>query len=81
MQKFTSTGKYIAKFGQKTLQGTQLSDPIAIAVTSNGLIAVSYWDKHQIFFFSSGRKVVNITAKENNFLKLATGWARPPACS
>ena len=75
VQKFTSTGKYITKFGQKTLRGTQLSDPIAIAVTSNGLIAVSDWDKNQIFFFSNGGKIVNIIAKENNFLKLPAGIA------
>ena len=44
-----------------------------VKVPPGGLIAISDWDKNQIFFFSNGGKIVNAIAKENNFLKLLAG--------
>ena len=46
-----------------------------IKVPPGGLIAISDWDKNQIFFFSNGGKIVSTIAKENNFLKPSAGIA------
>ena len=72
IQKFTATGKFLLKFGQKALAR---GSPWGIAISSNGSVYVSDWKQGQIHVFQSSGKYVNTIGKHDNFLKRPAGIA------
>lgn len=53
IQKLTSSGKYVKKFGQKTLRGTCLGEPWGLVAAPDGKLYVTDWDKNCIHVFNS----------------------------
>lgn len=56
IQKLTSGGKYIQKFGHKSLRGSTLGEPWGIAIGPDHKLYITDWDKSCIHIFcSNGR--------------------------
>ena len=72
VQKFSATGKFLLKFGQKLLAR---GSPWGIAISSNGNVYVSDWKLGQIHIFQSNGKYVNTLAKDDGLLKRPAGIA------
>ena len=72
IQKFSATGKFLLKFGQKLLAR---GSPWGIAISSNGNVYVSDWKLGQIHIFQSSGKHVNTIAKDDGLLKRPAGIA------
>ena len=72
IQKFTATGKFLLKFGQKSLAR---GSPWGIAISSNGNVYVSDWKLAQIHVFQSSGKCINTIGKHDGFLKRPAGIA------
>ena len=72
IQKFTATGKFLLKFGQKALAR---GSPWGIAISSNGSVYVSDWKLGLIHVFQSSGKCINTIGKHDGFLKRPAGIA------
>ena len=75
VQKFTSRGKYILKFGQKALWGAQLHDPWGLALSpSDNKVYISDWEKGRIYVYQKDGRHLNTIGKDNNsFLMFPAG--------
>ena len=69
IQKFTSHGMHLLKFGQRTLYGHQLNDPWGVAISPvDGNVYVSDWEKSRIYIYKPNGKYVRPIGKEG-FIK------------
>ena len=69
IQKFTSHGMYLLKFGQRALYGHQLSNPWGVAISpADGNVYVSDWDKSRLYIYKPNGKYVRPIGKEG-FIK------------
>ena len=69
IQKFTSHGMHILKFGQRALYGHQLNDPWGVAVSpADGNVHISDWDKSRIFVYSPSGRFLRLIGREG-FIK------------
>lgn len=69
VQKFTSNGIQLLKFGQRVLYGHQFNDPWGVAVSpANGDVYVSDWDKNRVYIYEPNGKYVSSIGKEG-FIK------------
>ena len=65
IQKFTSHGMYLLKFGQRALYGHQLSNPWGVAISpADGNVYVSDWDKSRLYIYRPNGKYVRPIGKE-----------------
>ena len=55
IQKFTSTGELVTKWGSFGLDDKQFDNPIGIAMASDGSVYVADMDNHRIQKFSVGQ--------------------------
>ena len=75
VQKFTSRGKYLLKFGQKAFWGTQLHDPWGLALSPDDKIYISDWDKGRISVYQKDGKKVKTFGRKDDGLKFPAGIA------
>ena len=73
VQKFTSHGKYLLKFGQKAFWGTQLHDPYGLALSPDNKIYVSDWERGRIYVYQKDGKHLSTIGKDNAFLLFPAG--------
>ena len=85
IQKLTSGGKYIQKFGHKSLRGSSLGEPWGIAIGPNNKLYVTDWDKSCIhIFYSNGRYDCTIGSDDTilgESLKFPAGIAVNASCN
>ena len=69
VQKFTSCGMHLLKFGQRVLYGHQFNDPWGVAVSpADGDVYVSDWDKNRVDIYKPNGRYVRSIGKEG-FIK------------
>ena len=69
VQKFTSCGMHLLKFGQRVLYGHQFNDPWGVAVSpADGDVCVSDWDKNRVDIYKPNGRYVRSIGKEG-FIK------------
>lgn len=73
VQKFTSRGKYLLKFGQKAFWGSQLHDPYGLALSSDEKLYITDWEKGRILVYQKDGRHVSTIGKDHAFLKFPAG--------
>lgn len=73
VQKFTSRGKYLLKFGQKAFWGKQLHDPYGLALSPDDRLYITDWEKGRIYVYQKDGRHVTTIGKDNPFLKFPAG--------
>ena len=73
VQKFTSRGKYLLKFGQKAFWGSQLHDPYGLAISPDGRLYVTDWEKGRILVYQKDGRHMSTMGKDHTFLKFPAG--------
>ena len=75
VQKFTSRGKYLLKFGQKAFWGNQLHDPYGLTLSPDGRLYITDWEKGRVLIYQKDGRHVSTIGKEKDkkFLKFPAG--------
>ena len=73
VQKFTSRGKYLLKFGQKAFWGSQLHDPYGLTLSPDNKLYITDWEKGRVLVYKKDGRHVNTIGKDNAFLKFPAG--------
>ena len=73
VQKFTSRGKYLLKFGQKAFWGSQLHDPYGLALSPDGRLFITDWEKGRILIYQKDGRYMSTIGKDHGFLKFPAG--------
>ena len=74
VQKFTSRGKYLLKFGQKAFWGSQLHDPYGLALSPNDdRLYITDWEKGRILVYHKDGRHAGTIGKDHAFLKFPAG--------
>lgn len=74
VQKFTSCGQYLLKFGQKAFWGSQLHDPYGLALSPDGTrLYITDWEKGRILIYDKEGRHISTIGKDHAFLKFPAG--------
>ena len=74
VQKFTSRGKYLLKFGQKAFWGNQLHDPYGLALSpTDERLYITDWEKGRILVYHKDGRHSHTIGKDHAFLKFPAG--------
>ena len=68
VQKLSSAGKFVKKFGQKSIRGTSLGEPWDLVAAPNGKIYVTDWDKSCIHVFNKNGDHIGVLGGDNSLL-------------